>query len=84
MDDTITNLISDIKHIDEFDVFRNLIKKFKDEKKQVLFNYVDSLDEKKKDFLKEILKNKRIEINHESGKSIARIVVSVKKKKINN
>ncbi len=79
-------MISDIKNQDEFVAFREAINKLKELNQPLLLKLVNSLYEKTKDYLKEIMKTQRVAITQNAGNTMteARKVVKTVGRKIAN
>jgi len=75
----VENLLTSIKKLDEFEVFRTSVAALKERNQAALQGIVATMPEKKQTYLRQILFSKRIEINEQT--SVARKIVKVRAKK---
>lgn len=74
-------MISEFKAKDEFDYFRQIIRKIKEVNFKGLLTLVEGLPNAKRDYLKTALQSHRVNVGSSENQTVARKIVSVKSKK---
>ena len=78
--DNWMNVISTIKDKDEYVLFKEFLYKFKNENNNYFMEVYNRMTSASQDFLKTSLKRERVVIDEESGITVARKILKIKRK----